>query len=163
MLHSPPPSIALGALQNWTKCYTGTASVFHKIEQKWMCQSHGILQLPCSLFRIVLLPLHLYLPYGLVSEHCDRPVEDAHWLDLELSLGFHLNHVPIYHMLRVMYIYLLRKETWKKLWALVLVGNASLYATGHMLSSTSKGPQYLGDILTQLPSFKELFLGFTLR
>ena len=45
VLHSPPPSIALSSVlyKIWTKCYTGTASVFRRIEQKWMCQSHGIL------------------------------------------------------------------------------------------------------------------------
>ena len=35
--------------------------------------------------------------------------------------------------------------------------NASLYATGPILSSTSNESQYLGDNLAQLPSFKELF------
>ena len=68
--------------------------VIYRIEQKWLHQLHGILHLPCSLFRTVVLPLHLYLPYGSVLEHCDLPVEDAHWLDLELSLRFHLNHIP---------------------------------------------------------------------
>ena len=62
-------------------------SVLHRIEQKWMCQSHGILQLPRSLFRTVVLSLHFYLSYGSIPEHCDLPVEDAHWLDLELSFG----------------------------------------------------------------------------
>ena len=76
------------------------------IEQKWMCQSHGILQLPRSLFRSVVLPLYLYLPYGSVSKHCDLPIEDAHWLNSELSLRFHLDHIPINHMVRVMYIFL---------------------------------------------------------
>ena len=75
-------------------------SVLHIIKQKWMCQSHGILQLPCS------LELHLYLPYGSILEHCDVPVEDVHWLDLQLSLRFHLNHIPIDHMVRIMYIFL---------------------------------------------------------
>ena len=56
---------------------------------------NSILQLPCSLFRTEVLPLHLYLPYGLVPEHCDLPVEDVHWLNLELSLGFHLNHTSM--------------------------------------------------------------------
>ena len=37
-----------------------------RIEQKWMCQSHGILQLPRSLFRITVLPLHLYLSNGMI-------------------------------------------------------------------------------------------------
>ena len=66
-------------------------SVLYKIEQKWMCQSHGILQLPRSLIRTVVLPLHLHLSNGSILEHCDLPVEDAHWLGLELSLRFHLN------------------------------------------------------------------------
>ena len=84
------------------------------IEQKWMCQSHGILQLQHNLFRSVMLPLHLYLPYGSDLEHCDILVEDAHSIDLELSLGFHLNHIPIYYMVRIMYIFL-SKETRKTL------------------------------------------------
>ena len=45
----------------------------------------------------------------------------------------------------------------------MLAGNASLYATGPILSSTSNDPQYLGDSLAQLPSFKELFFALTLR
>ena len=112
MLHSPPPSIALSSVlyKICTKYYTGIASVFHIIEQKWMCQSHGILQLPCILFSFVVLPLHLYLTYGPVPEHCDLPVEDAHWLNWELSLGFHLNHIPIYHMARIMYIFLTKRN-----------------------------------------------------
>ena len=107
---SPFNSIVLNAYKIWTKCYIGTASVFCRIEKKWMCQSHGILQLPHSLFKSVVLPLHLYLPYGSVPEHCDLPVEDAHWLDLEFSLGFHLNHIPIYHMVRIMYISLKQRN-----------------------------------------------------
>ena len=77
-------------------------SAIRRIEQKWMWQSHGILQLPRSFFRTLVLPLHLYLSYGSVPEHCDLLVEDAHWLSSELSLGFHLNHIPIYHMVRIM-------------------------------------------------------------
>ena len=88
-------------------------SVLWRIEQKWMCQSHGIIHIPCSLFRTIVLPLHLYLPYGSVLEHCDLPVEDADWLDLELSLKFHLNHIPIYHMVRIMYMSL-KKRNMKK-------------------------------------------------
>ena len=68
VLHSPPPSIALSLViykieQNST---LASPSVIRRFEQKWMCQSHGILQLPCSLFKTVVLPLHLYLPYGSV-------------------------------------------------------------------------------------------------
>ena len=107
---SPFNSTVLSALQNWTKWYTGIASVFRRIEQKWMCQSHGIFQLPCSLFKTIFIPLHLYLPYGSVPMHGDLPIEDAHWLDLELSLGFHLNHVLISHMGRVMYIFLKQRN-----------------------------------------------------
>ena len=54
---SPFNSTVLSALQNSTKCYTGIVSVFHRIEQKWMYQSHGILQLPHSLFNSIVLPL----------------------------------------------------------------------------------------------------------
>ena len=79
-----------------------------------MCQSHDILQLPRSLIQTVVLPLHLYLPYGSVPEHCDLPLEDAHWLGLELSLGFHLNHIPIYHMVRIIDIFL-KKRNMKKM------------------------------------------------
>ena len=86
------------------------SSVLCKIEQKWMFESHGILQLPRSLIKIVVLPFHLYLPYGLVPEHCDLLGEDAHWLDLEFSFGFHLNHIPIYHMVRIMYISLKQRN-----------------------------------------------------
>ena len=84
--------------------------MLYRIEQKWMCQSHGILQLPRSLFRTVVLPLHLYLPYGLTPEHTDLLVEDTHWLDSKLSHGFHLNHIPIYHMVRIMYIFLKQRN-----------------------------------------------------
>ena len=97
VLHSPPRSLAL-------------TLVLYKIEQKWMCQSHGILQFPCSLFRSVVLPLHLYLTYGSVPKHCDPPVKDGHWLASELSLGFHLNHIPIYHMVKIMYIFLKQRN-----------------------------------------------------
>ena len=56
---------------------------------------------PVQHLRDCSAPIAPFLPYGLVPEHCDLPVEDAHWLDLELSLGFHLNHIPIYHMVRI--------------------------------------------------------------
>ena len=85
-------------------------SMLRRIKQKWMCQSHRILQLPCSLFKTVVLPLHLYLPYGSVMEHYELLVEDAHWLDLEISLRFCLNHIPIYHMVMIMYIFLKQRN-----------------------------------------------------
>ena len=96
--------------QNWGVAFPSpfiiNVSVLYKIEQNWMCQSHGILQLPRSLIRTVVIPLHLYLSNGSILEHCDLLVEDAQWLDLELSFGFHLDHIPIYHMVRIMYIFL---------------------------------------------------------
>ena len=97
MLHSPPPSLAV-------------SSVLYKIEQNWMCQLHGILQLPRSLIWTVVLPLYLYMSNGSIPEHCDLPVEDAQWLGLELSLRFPLNHIPIYHMVRIMYIFLKQRN-----------------------------------------------------
>ena len=36
--------------------------VLCKIKQKWMCQSHGTLQLPCILIKIVVLLLHFTYP-----------------------------------------------------------------------------------------------------
>jgi hypothetical protein len=42
-------------------------------------------------------------------------------------------------------------------------GNESMYATGPILSNISNGPQNLEAIFVQLPNFKELFLGFTLK
>ena len=43
------------------------------------------------------------------------------------------------------------------MWSLVLVGNASLYAIGPILSNTSNDPQYIGASLAQHLSFKKLF------
>ena len=51
----------------------------------------------------VVLPQHVYLSYGSVPEHGDLLVEDPHWLDSELFVKFHLNHIPIYHMVKVIY------------------------------------------------------------
>ena len=106
--------IPLTLQQHFPQCFTTLnknslpvlPSAIRRIEQKWMCQSHGILQFPCSFFRTVVLPLHLYLSYCSVPEHCDLPGEDAHRLDLELSLWLHLHHIPIYYMVRIMYIFL---------------------------------------------------------
>ena len=61
-------------------------SMLRRIEKKWMWQLHAILQLTRSLFRTIVIPLHLYLSYCSVPEHCDLPGEDTHRLDLELSL-----------------------------------------------------------------------------
>ena len=89
---------------------TTMSLVLYKIEQKWMCHSHGILQLPRSLTWTVVLPLHLYLSNSSIPEHRDLLVEDAQWLGLELSLRFHLNHISIYHMVRIMYIFLKKRN-----------------------------------------------------
>ena len=77
-----------------------------KTEQKWVCLFHGILQLPCSLIGTKVLPLHLYLFDGLVLQQCYLLVEDVHRFHLELSLGFHLYHIPINYVIRIMYILL---------------------------------------------------------
>ena len=50
----------------------------------------------------------------------------------------------------------------KNIMNLVIAGNASLYGTIPILSSTSNDPQHLGDSLEQLPIFKELFLALTM-
>ena len=129
-----------------------------RIEQKWMCESHGILQLPRSFFKTVVLPLHLYLSYCSVSEHCDLPSEDAHGIDLELSLWFHLHHIPIYYMVRIMYIFL-KQGNMKD----IMSPSASRECKSICNWSYSFKLQYLGDNLAQLPCFKELFFSFTLR
>ena len=41
--------------------------------------------------------------------------------------------------------------------------NASMYATGPILSNISNGPQTLAANFVQLPNFNELFLGFTFK
>ena len=63
---------------------------------------------------------------------------------------------------RIMYIFL-KKRNMKNIMIPNAACNASLYATHPILPSTSNGPQYVGDILAQLPRFKELFFAFTLR
>ena len=132
---SPFNSTVLSALQNWTKCYAGIALVLYKIEQKWMYQSHGILQLPRSLFRTVVLPLHLHLSNGPILKHCDLPIEDVHWLGLELSSGStRITSQSITWLGSCTHV--LRKETWKTLWNIVLEGNAILYETSPIISST---------------------------
>jgi hypothetical protein len=42
-------------------------------------------------------------------------------------------------------------------------GNASMYATGPILSNISNGPQNLATIFVQLPNFKQIFLGFAFK
>ena len=44
------------------------SSVLFKNEQKWMCHSHGILQLPRIIIKTIVLPLHLHLSNDLVPE-----------------------------------------------------------------------------------------------
>ena len=164
MLHSHPPLIALSSVlykieQNSTLVPT---LVLHRFEQKWMCHFHGILKLPCSLFRTVVLPLHLYLSYVSIPEHGHLPVEDAHWLDSELSLRFHLNHIPIYHMVRIMYIFL-KQRNMKDIMSSSASKQCKSICNWPYAFKHSNGPQYLSDSLAQLPSFKELFLALTLR
>ena len=58
-------------------------------------------------------------------------------------------------------MYIFKKKIWKTLWTLRFGGKANWYATDPTLDNISKGPQYLGASLAQLPNFKELFMGFT--
>ena len=37
-----------------------------KLNKKWICQSYGTLQLPCSLIRSVVLRLHLHMSNGTI-------------------------------------------------------------------------------------------------
>ena len=146
--------IPLPLQQNCPHCFTKLNKnatlepplVLFRIEQKWMCKSYGILQLPCSLFRTVVLPLHLYLPYGSIPEHSDLLVEDVHWLDLEFSIGFHLNHIPIYHIVRIMYIFP-KQRNMKNIMSSITSRKCKSICN-RLLSSTSNDPQYLGDSLT---------------
>ena len=63
---SPFNNTILSALHFWTKMLYWHYLSALKTWTKWMCQSHGILQLPCSLFRTTVLPLHLYLSNGTI-------------------------------------------------------------------------------------------------
>ena len=144
------------------KCYTRTTLVLCKIEPKWMCQSHGILQLPNSLLRTVVLPLHFYLSYGLISELDDLPIEDAQLLSLELSLEFHLNHIPIYHMVRIMYIFL-KQRNMKNIMSSSVSRKCKSICNWPYSFKYFKHPTISSDILAQLPSFKELLFSLTLR
>lgn len=73
-------------------------------EQKWVCLPHGILQLPRNLIQTKVLALHLYQSDGSIIECSLFPAYDANMLHLELSLGFHLNHIPINNVIMIMYI-----------------------------------------------------------
>ena len=116
--------------QNWGVAFPSPfISTFLSALQNWMCQSHGILQLSHSLIQTIVLPLHPYLSNDLIPKHYDLHVEDAQWVSLELSLRFQLNHIQSITWLGSC-SHFLRKETCKTLWALVLEGNAILYATG---------------------------------
>ena len=55
-----------------------------------------------------------------------------------------------------MYIFL-NTEIWKTLWTFKFGGKANWYATCPILDSISKGLQYQGANLAQLPNLKELF------
>ena len=138
VLQSGPPSTTLSLVLE-QKCCTGTTSVLRKIEQKWMCQSHGILHLPSSLIRTVVLPLHLYLPtawFRNIVTFLSRMRNGSVWNSPSGSTWITSQFITWLQSCR----YFLRKETWKTLWALVLAGNAILYANDHILSSTSNDP-----------------------
>ena len=58
--------------------------------------------------------------------------------------------------------YFLNTKIWKTLWTLKFGGRANWYATYPILDSISKGLQYRGASLAQLPNLREIFLGLTL-
>ena len=70
----------MGVLHSFLPLKTTSSLVFSKLEQKWVCLFHGILQPPCSLIGTKVLPLHLYLFDGSVLKQCHLLVEDAHRL-----------------------------------------------------------------------------------
>ena len=59
--------------------------------------------------------------------------------------------------------YFFNKETWNTLWIIRLAGSAIWYATSPIQASISKGPQNLGAILAQFPSFSEIFQALTFK
>ena len=89
-------------------------------------------------------------------------VKDAWWLCLKLSLRFHLNHIPFSHMFRFMYAFL-KQRNMKNIMSFSASRQCKYTCNWPYFLSTSKGPQHLGDILAQLPSFRELFFSLTLR
>jgi hypothetical protein len=118
---------------------------------------------PPSLIRTKVLPLHLYISDGSVLRNVTFLSRMHNGSILELSPLFHLDHNPINHMVRIMYIFLKQRNMENIVSFSVSMQCKSICNYGLILSRTSNGPQYLGANLAQLPSFKELFLGFTLR
>ena len=61
-----------------------------------------------------MLPLYLYLANDSILEHNLSLINDTHRLHLKLSLGLHLDHIPINDMIRIMYIVIKQKNMKKK-------------------------------------------------
>jgi hypothetical protein len=66
--------------------------------------------LPHGIFRIVASPLNLYHSQWICFEHLDFPVQDAHWLHQKIPFMLHLDHSPINYMVRIRYIFLIKKH-----------------------------------------------------
>ena len=74
------------------------------LEQNWIWCLHMTLQFPGGFFWTKVLPLHLYLPNGVIPKQYLPPLEDTIRFHQKISSGFHLHIVPIYNMSSIMYI-----------------------------------------------------------
>ena len=127
----------------------------------WVCFPHLTFQFPSSFFRTKVLPLHLQLSNCAVPQSNLPPLED--------TIRFHQNFPFWFYLYNIQSItwvasctYFFKIEIWNILCIIRLGGKSNWYATSPTHTNILNGPQYLGANLAQLPSLKDLFLGFTL-
>jgi len=67
----------------------------------WALFLHGLLMLPRGIFKTIVGPLDLYQDDGLIPEHFEFPVQDAHQIHLKVPFMLHLDHNLINHVVRI--------------------------------------------------------------
>ena len=107
------------------------------------------------------LPLHLHLTNDAIPKRDLPQLEDIIRFHQKISFGFHCTSFQLITWVASC-TYFFNTEMWKTLWTLRFGGRANWYDTCPILDNISKGPQYRGASLAQLPNLRELFLGLTL-
>jgi hypothetical protein len=70
--------------------YTCTTKFFRWSKNMRVLLLHGILVLPCCIFKTITNPLDFYQPYHSHIEHIEFPIQYAHRLNSEVSFLLHL-------------------------------------------------------------------------